>query len=82
MSERIHRRLALPMAVPMPQALDWAGELMPYQQEGVEAFLQNERLLLADDMGLSKTIQAIAALRILHAAESSQPVWWWHLPAC
>ncbi len=67
LSERIYRRLALPMAASMPQALDWAGELMPFQQDGVEAFLQNERLLLADDMGLGKTIQAIAALRILHA---------------
>lgn len=67
LSERIHKRLALPLATSMPQELDWAGELMPYQQEGVEAFLQNERLLLADDMGLGKTIQAIAALRILRA---------------
>ena len=66
-SERIHQRLALPLAAALPQELDWAGELMPYQQTGVEAFLQNERLLLADDMGLGKTIQAIAALRILHA---------------
>ena len=65
--ERVHKRLALPLAVSMPQELDWAGELMPYQQHGVEAFLQNERLLLADDMGLGKTIQAIAALRILRA---------------
>lgn len=67
LAERIHQRLALPLAVSMPQELDWAGELMSYQQEGVEAFLQNERLLLADDMGLGKTIQAIAALRILRA---------------
>ena len=67
LAERIHKRLALPLAVSMPQELDWAGELMPYQQEGVEAFLQNEQLLLADDMGLGKTIQAIAALRILRA---------------
>ena len=67
LSERIHKRLALPMAAALPQELDWAGELMPYQQTGVEAFLQNERLLLADDMGLGKTIQAIAALRILRA---------------
>ena len=47
--------------------LSWAAELMPFQQEGVQALLDSDRLLLADDMGLGKTVQAIAALRILHA---------------
>ena len=64
---RICNQLDFPAVDPALQELDWAGKLMPYQQTGVEAFLQNERLLLADDMGLGKTIQAIAALRILHA---------------
>ncbi len=67
LSGRIHNQLDFPTVDPVLQELDWAGKLMPYQQAGVEAFLQNERLLLADDMGLGKTIQAIAALRILHA---------------
>ncbi|MYC64352.1 MAG: DEAD/DEAH box helicase [Caldilineaceae bacterium SB0661_bin_34] len=68
LSRRIHnQQLDFPAVNPVLQELDWAGKLMPYQQAGVEAFLQNERLLLADDMGLGKTIQAIAALRILHA---------------
>ena len=65
--QRILKQLALSAPDPVLQELDWAGELMPYQQTGVEAFLQNQRLLLADDMGLGKTIQAIAALRILQA---------------
>ena len=47
--------------------MSWAAELMPFQQEGVQALLDSDRLLLADDMGLGKTVQAIAALRILHA---------------
>ena len=47
--------------------LSWAAELMPFQQEGVQALLDSDRLLLADDMGLGKTVQTIAALRILHA---------------
>ena len=49
--------------------LDWAGELMPFQREGVQALLRGERLLLADDMGLGKTVQVIAALRILRAQQ-------------
>ena len=47
--------------------LPWAGELMPFQLEGVRVLLERDRLLLADDMGLGKTLQAIAALRILRA---------------
>ena len=47
--------------------LSWAAELMPFQQEGVQALLDSDRLLLADDMGLGKTVQTIAALRILRA---------------
>lgn len=50
-----------------PERLDWSGELMPFQRDGVQALLQSPRLLLADDMGLGKTVQAIAALRILRA---------------
>ena len=47
--------------------LEWPGELMPFQQDGVGALLNEPQLLLADDMGLGKTIQAIAAIRILRA---------------
>ena len=47
--------------------LDWPGELMPFQQDGVRALLKMKNLLLADDMGLGKTVQAIAAIRILRA---------------
>ena len=45
--------------------LSWAGELMPFQLDGVRTLIGSEKLLLADDMGLGKTIQVIAALRIL-----------------
>ena len=47
--------------------LQWPGELMPFQRDGVNALSSSRRLLLADDMGLGKTLQAIAALRILRA---------------
>ena len=47
--------------------LEWRGELMPFQREGVQALVENRCLLLADDMGLGKTIQAIVALRLLRA---------------
>ena len=50
--------------------LHWAGELMPFQQDGVRALVDNDRLLLADDMGLGKTVQAVAAVRILRAKET------------
>ena len=54
-------------------ALQWPGDLMPFQKEGVRALINGERILLADDMGLGKTLQAIAAVRILcaqHVIES------------
>ncbi len=60
--------LAVPLEslLPGPAAtLDWPGELMPFQRDGVRALIASERILLADDMGLGKTIQAIAAIRIL-----------------
>ena len=47
--------------------LEWRGELMPFQRDGVQALMENRRLLLADDMGLGKTIQAVVALRLLRA---------------
>ncbi len=45
----------------------WHRPLMPFQQEGVEALMRMDRLLLSDDMGLGKTVQVVAALRILRA---------------
>jgi hypothetical protein len=41
-------------------------KLYPYQKEGVQRFLEEQRLLLADDMGLGKTTQAIAACHVLY----------------
>ena len=45
-----------------PPAAYFAGELMPFQQQGLSYLLRNERALLADEMGLGKTVQAIALL--------------------
>ena len=52
--------------------LEWAGQLMPFQRDGVHTLLESQRLLLADDMGLGKTLQAIAAIRILRTQDRSQ----------
>lgn len=68
LAERLRILLAPPLdsLLPGPKTvLDWAGELMPFQRDGVRALIGSERLLLADDMGLGKTLQVIAALRIL-----------------
>jgi len=45
--------------------LNWPGDLLPFQLDGVRVLVSKPEVLLADDMGLGKTIQAIAALRIL-----------------
>jgi len=46
--------------------LEWPSPLLQYQREGVMALITRPALLLADSMGLGKTIQSIAALRILY----------------
>ena len=70
LAERLWAALAAPLKDARPDwsvRLDWAGVLMPFQMEGVNALIESERLLLADDMGLGKTLQTIAAARILKA---------------
>ncbi len=67
LAERLWTVLAAPPARDRVVRLQWSGDLMPFQKEGVQALLDNNQLLLADDMGLGKTIQTIAALRILLA---------------
>ena len=57
---------------PVEPRLEWAGQLMPFQRDGVHTLLESQRLLLADDMGLGKTLQAIAAVRILRTQGRSQ----------
>lgn len=68
LAERLWALLAARSQVPRNKQgvqLEWAGDLMPFQLDGVAALLKNEQLLLADDMGLGKTVQAVAAMRIL-----------------
>ena len=70
LAERLWRALAAPLKDARPGwsvRLEWVGDLMPFQMEGVNALVSSERLLLADDMGLGKTLQTIAAARILKA---------------
>ena len=73
---RLRAVLAAPAGSPAVDGdapLEWAGALMPFQQDGVRALLEMDRLLLADDMGLGKTVQAVAALRILAARDRVGP---------
>lgn len=65
LAERLWAVLVRPPTVGHDEHLEWAGNLMPFQERGVQALLESCHLLLADDMGLGKTVQAIAALRIL-----------------
>jgi SNF2 family DNA or RNA helicase len=45
--------------------IDWPSALFPYQVDAVRTLLAREAILLADDTGLGKTVEAIAALRVL-----------------
>ena len=56
-----------PFPLPWISQMEWPGELMSFQIDGVRALLEMRHLLLADDMGLGKTVQTIAAIRILRA---------------
>ncbi len=67
LAQRLWSVLRAPLGSPRGVRLQWRGELMPFQADGVRALMENPRLLLADDMGLGKTIQAIVALRLLRA---------------
>jgi SWI/SNF-related matrix-associated actin-dependent regulator 1 of chromatin subfamily A len=65
--EHALRRGANQTPKPMIPPPTFLGELFPYQQEGVDYLVANERTLLADDMGLGKSIEAIAALAAAEA---------------
>jgi SWI/SNF-related matrix-associated actin-dependent regulator 1 of chromatin subfamily A len=60
------RRVALSCAgegsISLPKTL--AGELMPFQVAGVEYALERRRTFIADEQGLGKTIQALAAVEV------------------
>ena len=58
---RRERALAMPETA-KPPAESFAGELLPFQQQGLGFMLSTRRCLLADEMGLGKTVQALAFL--------------------
>lgn len=66
--DRLRLLLLPPLDALLPtggSVLNWPGDLLPFQLDGVRVLVSKPEVLLADDMGLGKTIQAIAALRIL-----------------
>ena len=72
---RLWQVLALPYPPLLPgpdSVVEWPGELMPFQLEGVRALLESRQILLADDMGLGKTLQVIVALRVLFLRDEIQ----------
>lgn len=50
------------LRTPAERHAELKAKLRPYQQEGVEFALAQRRVLIADAMGLGKTLQALAAL--------------------
>jgi SNF2 family DNA or RNA helicase len=54
-------RLAMPESATPPEDR-FAGELMPFQKQGLAFLLGSRRALLADEMGLGKTVQALSYL--------------------
>ena len=57
LAERLWWVLRAPSRLPagaLGAQLTWPGELMPFQRVGVQALLENDRLLLADDYGAEK----------------------------
>ena len=68
LEDRLRILLAAPLEIYLSRedgVLEWPGELMAFQTDGVRTLLERDRILLADDMGLGKTVQVIAALRIM-----------------
>ena len=55
------RAATLPRRAVPPEG-SFAGELRPFQQEGLSFLLATPRALLADEMGLGKTVQALSCL--------------------
>ena len=59
----VRREQALSMPeTATPPAETFAGELLPFQKQGLGFLLSTRRCLLADEMGLGKTVQALAFL--------------------
>lgn len=66
-ASRLEKSSAVSAEIEIPTL---SGELMPYQKAGVRYAVETRRCFIADQMGLGKTIQAIAAIE----KEQSYPV--------
>ena len=57
LADQLRIVLAAPLDSLLPgplSALEWPGDLMPFQRDGVRTLMGAEKLLLADDMGLAR----------------------------
>ena len=64
--------LAPPLKDLLKRSLSWIHELYDFQIKGVEFLAYRKHALLADQMGLGKTVQAISALRVLFSVGAIQ----------
>src|SRR3954470_6011091 len=55
-------------AAPLEIETRMGGELKPFQRAGVRYVLQARRAFIADEQGLGKTVEALAALEARHAS--------------
>jgi SNF2 family DNA or RNA helicase len=71
LTEPLWKRLLVVLQPPIDLLLlstgpvEWPAPLFPYQVDGIRTLLTRDAILLADDTGLGKTVESIAALRIL-----------------
>ena len=50
--------------MPRSRTTRLGGELKPFQRAGVQYLLKQRRCFLADEQGLGKTIEALAAIEV------------------
>lgn len=60
--EHAARRASNQVVSAVATPASFLGELYPYQAEDVAFLIKNERALLANEMGLGKTVEALAAI--------------------
>lgn len=71
-SEEIATQLLTRVGDDAELKLSWAERLYPYQRSGVDFLAEHPHCLLADQMGLGKTVEAIGAIEEWQLRQSEQ----------